>query len=153
MPYLLAMAIGFVAGSRTMMAPAAVSLAARAGVLPLGGTPLAFLGYTWTPWIMVLLAAVELVVDQLPSTPSRRVPVQFGARLVTGTLSGAAIGIAAGSLPLGAVAGCVGAVIGTLACSEARTRMAARFGSDRPAAIIEDVFAIGAAAGIVALVG
>src|SRR5690242_18238180 len=89
--YVLASLIGVVAGLRAMTVPAAVSWAARLGALNLKGTWLAFLGYAWTPWILTLLALGELVADQLPSTPSRRVPVQFGTRLVTGALAGAAL--------------------------------------------------------------
>ena len=37
-----------------------------------------------TPWILTVLAVGELVTDQLPTTPSRKVPVQFGTRLLTG---------------------------------------------------------------------
>ena len=95
--WLLALLIGVVAGLRTMTAPTAVSWAAHLGWLDLRGTWLAFLGYAWTPWIMTALALVELVTDQLPSTPSRTVPVQFGARLVSGALAGAAIGAARGA--------------------------------------------------------
>src|SRR6266851_7157277 len=112
--YLLALFIGVVAGLRAMTAPAAVSWAAHLGWLRLHDTWLAFLGYAWTPWILTVLAIVELVTDQLPSTPSRTVPVQFGARIAMGALSGAALGAARGSLLFGAVAGVVGAVIGTL---------------------------------------
>ena len=110
---LLALLIGIIAGLRAMMAPAAVSWAAQLGWLPLAGSWLAFLGYRFTPWIFTLLAIGELVTDQLPSTPSRKVPVQFGARIVSGALSGAAIGAAGGMLAIGAVLGIVGAVIGT----------------------------------------
>ena len=84
---LLALLIGIVAGLRTMTAPAAISWAAYLGWLHLDGTWLAFLGYFWTPWILTVLALVELVADQLPSTPSRTVPIQFGARMVTGAIS------------------------------------------------------------------
>jgi len=49
------------------------------------------------------------------------------------------------SLAAGAVAGIVGAVIGTLAGQKARARMAAAFGRDPPAALIEDALAIVAA--------
>ena len=42
------------------------------------GTWLAFLGNVWVRWILTALALVELVIDQLPSTPGRTVPVQFG---------------------------------------------------------------------------
>ena len=72
---------------------AAVSWAARLGHLNLDGSWLAFMGYAWTPWIFTLLALVEMVTDQLPSTPSRKVPMQFGARIVSGALSGATIGV------------------------------------------------------------
>src|SRR5262249_21971152 len=107
--YLLALLIGVVAGMRTMTAPAVVSWAARLGWLHLDSTWLAFLGYSWTPWILTLAAIGELVTDQLPSTPSRKVPMQFGARIVTGALSGAALGVAGGSLIAGAIAGAIGA--------------------------------------------
>ncbi len=143
--WLLALLIGVVAGLRTMTAPTAVSWAAQLGWLDLRDTWLAFLGYAWTPWIMSALAIAELVADQLPSTPSRTVPMQFGARVVSGALSGAAIGAAAGSVGGGLVAGIVGAVAGTLGGHAIRARLAAAFGSDRPAAFIEDAAAIGGA--------
>src|SRR5437870_4863589 len=128
--YLLALLIGVVAGLRAFTAPAAVSWAAYLGWLRLSDTWLAFIGYAWTPWILTLLALVELVTDQLPSTPNRTVPVQFGARIVMGVLSGAAFGAAGGSLLFGAVAGIIGAVIGTLGGRTARARLAAALGKD-----------------------
>lgn len=143
--YLLALLIGIVAGLRAMTAPALVSWAAYLGWINLNGTWLAFLGNAWTHWVLTLLALGELVTDQLPSTPSRRVPVQFGTRIVTGGLSGAAIGAGSGALVGGLLAGIAGAVIGTLGGSAFRARLAAAFGSDRPAAIIEDLVAIGGA--------
>lgn len=145
MMYLLSLAIGIVAGLRAMTAPAAVSWAAHLGWLNLDGTPLAFMGYTWTPWIITALAFGELVTDQLPSTPSRTVPIQFGTRIVSGALTGAALGVVGGSLVIGAVLGAAGAVIGTLGGRAARGALAKMFGSDRPAALLEDVVAIGAA--------
>jgi uncharacterized membrane protein len=145
MIYVLALSIGIVAGLRTMTAPAAVSWAAYLDWLDLSGSPLAFLGFTWTPWILTVLAVGELITDQLPSTPSRTVPIQFGARILSGGLSGAAIGTASGSLVIGAVLGVVGAVIGTLGGRAARGALAAKFGRDPPAAFIEDAVAILAA--------
>lgn len=142
---LLPLLIGIVAGLRAMTAPAAVSWAARLGWLHLGATPLAFLGYLATPWIFTVFALGELVTDQLPSTPSRTVPIQFGTRLLTGGLSGAAIGASSGALVAGAVAGVIGAVIGTLGGRAFRGGLATAFGSDRPAALIEDAIAIGGA--------
>ncbi len=147
----LAFVIGIVAGLRAMMAPAAAAWAALAGRLQLDGSWLAFLGYRFTPWILSLLAVGELVTDQLPSTPSRKVPVQFGARLVTGGVAGAAIGSGVGSWLMGLLLGLLGAVIGTLGGAALRGRMAAAFGSDRPAALIEDAVAILGSAAVVLL--
>jgi uncharacterized membrane protein len=141
----LALAIGIIAGLRAMMAPAAVSWAAHLGLIDLSGSWLAFLGYRFTPWVFTVLAVVELVTDQLPSTPSRKVPQQFGARIVLGGLSGAAIGASGGALATGAVLGVVGAIIGTYGGAAVRARLAAMFGRDLPAALIEDAVAIAGA--------
>jgi uncharacterized membrane protein len=143
--YLLALLIGIIAGLRTMTAPAAVAWATYLGRLDLSGTWLAFLGNVWAHWILTALALVELVTDQLPSTPSRKMPMPFGARILTGALSGAAIGAGGGSWVVGLIAGAVGAVIGTLGGHAFRVRLAAALGSDRPAAFIEDAVAIGGA--------
>jgi len=145
----LALVIGIVAGLRSVMAPASIAWAAYTGRLGLGGSWLAFLGYRFTPWILSLLAIGELVTDQLPSTPSRTVPVQFGGRLVTGGLSAAAIGVGNGAWIEGFVLGLIGAVIGTLGGAAARRRMVAVFGSDRPAALIEDTVAIAVSVAVV----
>ena len=142
---LLALVIGIVAGLRAMTAPAAVSWAAHAGWLDLGGSWLAFMGYAFTPWILTVLALGELVTDQLPTTPSRTVPLSFATRILTGSLSGAAVGVAGHNMVTGLVAGVIGAVIGTLGGRAVRERLAAAFGSDRPAAFLEDAVAIGAA--------
>jgi uncharacterized membrane protein len=143
--FVLPVLIGVIAGLRTMTAPAAVSWAARIGRLNVGPTGFAFLGYAVTPWIFTVLALGELVTDQLPTTPSRTVPIQFGTRLVTGGLSGAVIGASGGALIMGLVAGIVGAIIGTLGGRRFRAGLAAALGSDRPAALIEDAVAIGGA--------
>jgi uncharacterized membrane protein len=141
----LPLLIGVIAGLRAMTAPAAVSLAARAGRLDLATTRLAFLGYAYTPWIFIVLALVELVTDQLPTTPSRTVPIQFGTRILMGGLTGGAIAAAGGALAIGVIAGMAGAVIGTLGGRAVRARLAAALGSDRPAAVIEDLIALGGA--------
>jgi uncharacterized membrane protein len=145
MVYLLSLSIGIVAGLRAMTAPAAVSWAAYLGWLKLDESILAFMGYAWTPWVITVLAVAELVTDQLPSTPSRTVPIQFGTRILSGAVTGAALGIAAGSLVIGAVLGAAGAVIGTLGGRAARAALARKFGNDRPAALLEDAVAIAAA--------
>ncbi len=143
MAYILALLIGGVAGLRAMTPLAAVSWAAHLGwIVP---PPwLSLLGHAWAPWLLSVLALGELVTDQLPSTPSRKVPVQFGTRIVVGAVAGAALLGAAG-----AVAGVVGAVLGTYAGAAVRARLAVAFGRDLPAALIEDVVAVAGAALIV----
>ena len=140
--YILALLVGIIAGLRAFTAPVVVSWAAALGWLNLDGSWLAFLGYRFTPYVFTVLALVEFVTDQLPSTPSRKVPQQFGARLISGAFCGAVIGTAGGSMIGGLIAGLLGAVIGTYGGAAARGRLAAAFGQDRPAALIEDAVAI-----------
>jgi uncharacterized membrane protein len=144
--YGLAFLIGIVAGLRSMTAPAAVSWAARAGWLHLENTWLAFLGFAITPYIFSALAIAELIADQLPKTPSRKEPVGFATRVVSGAFCGAAIGAANGAMIGGAVAGVLGSVVGTLGGYEFRTRLVKmNGGKDLPIALLEDAIAIGAA--------
>jgi uncharacterized membrane protein len=141
--YVLAFLIGVIAGLRAMTAPAAVSWAARLGWIHLENTGLAFMGFAYTPWILTLLAIGELINDKLPKTPSRKAPGSFGARIVTGALSGAALGASGGSLAGGLVLGALGAVAGTLGGYEARTRLVrATGGKDLPIALLEDAIAV-----------
>ncbi|MBN4097950.1 DUF4126 domain-containing protein [Methylobacterium sp. OT2] len=151
--YLLALLVGIIAGLRAFTAPAVVSWAAALDWLNLDGSWLAFLGYRFTPYVFTVLALVEFVTDQLPSTPSRKVPMQFAPRLLSGALSGAAVGVSSGQLAGGLLAGVVGAVVGTLGGAEARGRLAASFGKDRPAALIEDAVAILAGALVLGALG
>ena len=62
-----------------------------------------------------------------------------------GALSGAAVGASGGALVMGLIAGIAGAIVGTLGGRAVRAWLAARLGSDRPAAFIEDAVAIGGA--------
>ena len=142
MTFLAALLIGVVAGSRTMTAPAAVAWGAWLGWIDPSPTWAAFMGSGWALAVFTVLALAEYVTDQLPSTPSRKVPVQFGGRIVSGGFCGAILGALAGARSLGLVAGVVGAVVGTLGGAALRGRLAAAFGSDRPAAFLEDAAAI-----------
>ncbi|CDZ36255.1 DUF4126 family protein [Neorhizobium galegae] len=150
MVYILALLIGVVAGLRAMTAPAAIAWAAYLGWLNLSGSWLSFMGTIWAVGIFTILAVVELVTDQLPSTPSRKVPQQFGARLIMGALTGAAIGTPYGGWIVGLIAGIIGAAIGTYGGAAVRGKLAASFGKDPPAAFIEDAVAIVAAYLIIA---
>jgi len=138
----VALVLGMVSGLRTMTSPAVVSWAARLGVLAVSGTPMAFMGFKYTPIIFAVLAIGEIINDKLPKTPSRTVPPQFIARILSGSLVGATVGAAAGSLIIGLLAGAIGAVGGTLGGAAIRGRLAKAFGKDLPAALIEDTAAI-----------
>ena len=127
-----------------MTAPAAVSWAARFRLLHLENTRLAFLGFAGTPYILSVAAIGELVVDKLPKTPSRKAPVSFVTRLVSGALCGAAIGASNGASITDLPAGVAGAIAGTVAGSEFRARLVKAFGGkDLPIAVLEDAIAIG----------
>jgi uncharacterized membrane protein len=150
MSYVLAFLIGVVAGLRSMTPLAAVSWAARLGWLHLEDTWLAFLGFAVTPYIFTVLALGELVADKLPKTPSRKSPVGFIGRILSGALCGAALGATNQATTAGLLAGVLGAIAGTLGGYEFRTRLASAIGGkDLPIALLEDAIAICAAFWIV----
>lgn len=140
---LLALGIGVVAGLRAFSAPAAVAWAAALSWINLDGTWVEWLAHPVTVTVLTILAVVELITDQLPSTPSRTTAMQFGARLVTGAFAGAVIGTAWGYTFSSLGAALIGAVLGTLGGYEARKRLVARNGGhDLPIALVEDAIAV-----------
>ena len=144
MPVLVSSFItGTASGLRALIGLAAVSWAAHLGYLHLDHTWLAFLGYAYTPYIVTLMAIGELVNDKLPKTPSRLIPPQFITRIVTGALCGLAIGTSSNQTILGLMAGIIGSVAGTFGGAKARGFLAKLFGRDLPAALLEDLVAIG----------
>jgi uncharacterized membrane protein len=148
----LALVLGIVAGLRSMTPPAVVAWAAHWGLLQLDGTPLAFLDSTAARYILLVAMLAELVADKLPFTPARPGHGPFSARIVSGALSGAALTVGlGGSLALGAMAGGIGAVVGTLTGYRARTGIVRALGvRDFPVALVEDAVAVGTALLIVA---
>jgi uncharacterized membrane protein len=130
---LLALSLGFVSGLRTFTPVAAVMLV-RGGI-----------------WGIVLAVAAvgEYVVDVLPNTPSRTQAMGLSARVVSGAFVGWMIAtMHDGSGMFGAIVGIAGAVIGAYAGHAARLAAIARIGP-YPAAIVEDLVAIGLATFIV----
>jgi uncharacterized membrane protein len=147
MPYLLAFAIGVIAGLRSMTAPAAVSwaVALRGSMLPdLGQSYLAFMQSTITAWIFTVAAAAELVSDKLPFTPSRLSAGPLGARIVMGGLCGATLCLATGQAALvGVVVGAIGAVAGAYAGFLYRTKWTKSLNlPDIVLALVEDAVAV-----------
>ncbi|WP_197374653.1 DUF4126 family protein [Mycolicibacterium baixiangningiae] len=140
---LLALLIGVVAGLRAFTAPAAVAWAAMLNWIVLDGTWAQWVAHPVTVGVLTVLAVGELVTDQLPKTPSRKTPMQFIARLISGGFAGAVIGTAWGYTFGGLGAGVIGAVLGTLSGYEARKRLvAANGGRDLPIALLEDGVAV-----------
>ena len=134
--------IGVIAGLRALMAPTIVSWGAGLGWFSLAGSSLNFMSFAVTRYVLSFLALGELINDKRPTTPSRKVPPQFIARIVTGAFSGAVLGASRDSLVGGLVAGAIGAVVGTLAGSAVRTALAKLAGKDLPVAFLEDLVAI-----------
>ena len=140
----LALLIGVIAGLRAMTAPAVVAWGAMLGWIDVTDKWSEWMAHPITVTVLTILLVGELITDQLPKTPSRKVPPQFIARLVTGAFSGAVIGSAFFHTFSATGAGVVGAVLGTLAGAELRSRLAAKNnGNDRPGAFTEDVIAVG----------
>ena len=140
---LLALLIGVVAGLRALTPPAVVAWAAALHWINLDGTWAQWLAHPITVTVLTILLVGELVTDQLPKTPSRKTPMQFGARLATGAFAGAVIGTAWGYTFGGLGAGMVGAVLGTLGGYEFRSRLVkANGGRDLPVALAEDAIAV-----------
>ena len=142
---LLALGIGVVAGLRSLTAPAVVAWAARLGWINLHNSPLAFMGSKWTVLIFTVLAVVEFIGDQLPSTPPRTGAVGLSARIVTGALTGACTSVAGNAgLWWGAIAGIVGAVAGAYGGYHARVGLVRSLRvRDFVVALPEDAIAIG----------
>ena len=143
--------LGIASGLRALLGFTVVSWAARLGYIHLDHTWLAFLGYASTPYILSVMAIGQLVNDKLLKTPSRLIPPQFVTRVVTGALCGIAIGLSAGHLGVSILAGLVGSVVGTLGGARLRAFGAKLFGRDVPAALIEDLGALGIAVSATAL--
>jgi len=141
---LLAFAIGFVAGLRSMTAPAALSWAAYLGWRSLEGSFLSFMGSGITVTIFSTLALVEYITDLLPSTPNRTAAGPLLVRVLMGGLTGAGLALSAQQhSTLGAIAGGVGAVVGAFAGYAARRQLVSGLKiRDALIAIPEDLLAI-----------
>jgi uncharacterized membrane protein len=141
---ILAGLIGFVAGLRSLTAPAAVSWAARLGWIHLEGTALAFMGSLAAVIGFSLLAMAEYAADLHPATPRRTTPGPLAARVVLGALSGACLVLSANRpLLAGVIFGGLGGLVGAFAGYHARVRLVRALGTrDSVVALSEDLIAI-----------
>lgn len=105
-----ALALGIVAGMRSMMAPA---LAARKAAKDPEGMP-DVLTRPQTKAFLEVMAAGEMFADKLPFTPSRTVLPSLLFRTLSGAVVGAAFATSRRGRPAaGAIAGVLGALAGT----------------------------------------
>ena len=133
-----------------MTGPAAVSWAARLGLLKLGGTGLAFFAHPLVTGFFTLAALGEFVGDKLPQAPARTSPPGLITRILVGGTCGAAVTMGQGGALPGVGMGVVGALAGTFGGYQYRVRVpkALRL-ADFPFAVLEDLFAVGLCALVV----
>lgn len=143
--FILAVAIGIVAGLRSLTAPAVVAWGAHLGWLNLHSSPLSFMGSTPAVVVFSLLAIGELIGDKLPMIPKRTAPAPLIARIITGGLCGACLCAAAEkSLLVGALLGGIGGFAGAFLGYNVRKRLGLHV-NDLVVAVCEDACAIGLA--------
>ena len=152
MTLLFAFLIGLFAGLRSLTPPAAVAWAVHLGWLRLT-RPLALIGSLPAVIILSLLAVTEIIMDKLPSTPSRTAPPGLIARIVTGALTGACVSLGGGKTALvGAGLGLLGGIVGCFGGYQARARLVKSLRvPDFYVAMIEDLVAIGGSLFIVSM--
>ncbi len=124
---LIAAALGFAAGLRTMTPPATILLARH---------------HTVAGVVLSLLAACEWVIDVLPATPARTKLGPLVARVASGAFVGwLAVNGSETMNVAGAIVGACAAVAGTFGGHRARIAAIGRIGA-LPAALAEDAVAI-----------
>ncbi|ARK12757.1 DUF4126 family protein [Fibrivirga algicola] len=144
--YLKAFGLGFVAGMRALIAPALLShKLVRTFPTKQPNDPMHYLAMPPASLALKVLAGGELIGDKLPDGPDRTVPVQFGLRIASGATCGAFLTQAEGAdIPVGAVAGGIGTVVGTLALFRLRQWLDHSLGLPDPVvALAEDALALG----------
>jgi uncharacterized membrane protein len=142
---LLVLCIGTLCGLRTFTPLAVFTIAIHHQHYPLRGTPFAFLGTMTAHIFIVLLAIGEIIMDKLPSTPSRLRPPGLLGRATFGAITAVAFAYAhqrAIAVPL--LLGIVGAMLGSFIGHRFRTGLVRVLKSpDWPVALLEDAICIG----------
>jgi uncharacterized membrane protein len=145
--FALALAIGVVAGLRSMIAPALVAWAAHLGWINLQGTTVAWMSSTGAVVIFSLMALGELLGDKLPFAPKRTQPLPLSARIVLGGFCGLCLS-AAMHRPLfpATIVGAIGGFAGAFAGYRLRRWLVRNLHTrDRVIAVAEDLIALGIA--------
>jgi uncharacterized membrane protein len=143
----LALAIGFVAGLRSMIAPALVAWAAHRGWIDLQDTSVSWMSSTGAVVIFSLLAAGELIGDKLPFVPKRTQPFPLSARIILAGFCGLCFSAATHrSLFPATIVGAIGGLIGAVVGYRIRRWLVERWHArDWVIAIAEDLITLGVA--------
>ena len=141
---LLVLCLGMLCGLRTFTPLAVFTIAVHHEHLSLSGTPFAFLATFPAHIIIVLLALGELVMDKLPSTPSRLRPPGLIGRALLGAVTAVAFAYAHHqSIAVPLVLGIIGALLGSFLGHRFRTGLVRALKSpDWPVALLEDAICI-----------
>lgn len=140
-----ALVLGFVAGMRSMMPLAALSITIwRHPEIAPATSPAHWFTLRALEIIFVLAALGELIGDKLPRTPNRTALGPFVGRIASGSLTGAALVQLGGVDPwTGAACGAIGAVASTFGMFHARRLVGRVTGIRDPyVGAMEDVLAI-----------
>ena len=141
--FALALGIGAVAGSRSMLAPALVMNARRGLSGSAAGGPHPGRGGA-AAWVMAAAAAGEMVADKTPGIPSRTETLPLSGRIASGAAAAASLA-APGRRLQAAAGGAAGALVGTFALYHLRRLITRRLGlPDAAAGLAEDALAVGA---------
>ncbi|SEL16312.1 Uncharacterized membrane protein [Pseudoxanthomonas sp. GM95] len=136
--------MGAVAGMRAVTPLAAVTNAARSGMLPRDNGAPRLLSNKLASAAMLALAGGELMGDKMKSAPDRIVPAGMATRIATGLIAGAALAPRR-QRGLGAVLAAGTAVGAAYLTFNLRMRAIKRYGQKSTGAV-EDVIAVGSAA-------
>jgi uncharacterized membrane protein len=136
--------LGYLAGLRSLTAPAVVCWAAHLGWLHFSGTKLAFINEPSTLIVFTVLAVVELIADKLPRTPARTAPLGLIARVVVGASIGVILATSAGmGVPFPMMVAVIGALVGTFGGYNIRRVLVSKGRlPDFAVALAEDMIAI-----------
>jgi uncharacterized membrane protein len=125
--------LGIIAGMRTIPAPVFVNEILKRRSPGRLNQPLKLIRSDNIGLISKLLAAGELIVDKLPSTPSRANPAGLAARCLSGALAGACIFNANGKNSIcGAFLGCLTAGMATFLSHALRKKIVSKTRIDDP---------------------
>ena len=143
--FIMALAIGIVAGLRSLAAPAFVSQMARSGAIGVEAKRFGLFGNPVFAKVLVGLASSEAVADKLGKViPDRTSAIPLMSRMISGAICGAVLCSVKDESPVvGAVAGSFGALGAAYVAFELRQQAQHSLGlPDTALGLIEDATAV-----------